>query len=90
MVQRNVTAKDSREAGGHPAMTPSPLCDRWTRYISPPGGLVCDPFMGSGTVGLAALKRGRRFVGIERDAGYFATAEKRIAECLASTPLLTG
>ncbi len=72
---------------GHGAGTPEPLCDWWTRYISPPDGVVCDPFMGSGTTGLAALKRGRSFVGIERDAGYFATAKMRIEQVEAAEPL---
>ncbi len=72
------------------ATTPLILMDRWTRYICPEGGAVCDPFMGSGTAGLAALKRGRSFVGIERDEGYFKIAERRIAEVQASQPLFTG
>lgn len=71
----------------HPGRTPLLLAEWWVRYISPEGGTVCDPFMGSGTTGLAALKRGRKFVGIERDAGYFATAERRIAAHRAATPL---
>jgi DNA modification methylase len=74
---------NSRSGGGvygHTAATPEPLCDWWVRYISPAGGVVCDPFVGSGTTGLAALKRGRKFVGIERDPAYFAIAVKRIAE----------
>ena len=41
-------------------------------------GVVLDPFMGSGTTGVAALLEGRRFVGIERDPGYFEIARKRI------------
>lgn len=75
---------------GHGAATPHELCDWWVRYIAPQSGLVCDPFMGSGTTGLAALKRGRRFVGIERDEDYFNVAHARIAEYRASTPLLEG
>jgi DNA modification methylase len=71
----------------HSAATPPPLMDWWVRYISPPGGVVCDPFVGSGTTGLAALQRGRKFVGIERDAAYFAIAERRIAEARGATPL---
>jgi DNA modification methylase len=75
---------------GHGAQTPLPVCDWWVRYISPEGGVVLDPFMGVGTTGLAALSRNRRFVGIERDPGYFATASRRIAELDASTPLFAG
>jgi hypothetical protein len=75
---------------GHGAGTPLNLCDWWTRYISPEGGLVCDPFMGSGTVGLAAINRNRSFVGIERDEGYFKIAEARIADHQSAMPLLSG
>jgi hypothetical protein len=76
----NTNSVSSSGAHGHGAGTPQPLADWWTRYISPPGGVVCDPFVGAGTMGLAALARGRSFIGIERDPTYFATAERRIAE----------
>jgi len=75
---------------GHGAPTPFDVCDWWVRYISPEGGTVCDPFAGSGTVGLAALKRGRKFIGIERDSGYFDIASARIAAHCDSMPLLAG
>jgi DNA modification methylase len=65
---------------GHGAGTPFGVADWWTRYICPPGGTVLDPFMGSGTMGLAALARRRKFVGIERMPEYFAIAERRLAE----------
>jgi site-specific DNA-methyltransferase (adenine-specific) len=70
-----------KQAGafGHPAGTPFALCDWWVRYISPIDGVVCDPFMGSGTVGVAAYARDRSFIGIERDPAYFATAQARLA-----------
>lgn len=68
----------------HSAGTPLKLADWWTRYICPPGGTVLDPFMGSGTMGLAALNNGCSFIGIEKMPGqeYFATAEERIKEAL--------
>ncbi|MFE0243280.1 DNA-methyltransferase [[Kitasatospora] papulosa] len=47
--------------------------------IAPEGGLVLDPFTGSGTTGVAALQEGRRFVGIEQSAAYTAAAEDRLA-----------
>ncbi len=72
---------------GHGAGTPLALAKWWTRYICPPGGTVLDPFMGSGTMGLAALEYGCNFVGIERDAGYFAIAERRIEDA-AAQPML--
>ena len=43
-----------------------------------PQGTICDPFMGSGTTGIACLRTGRNFVGIEKDPAYFATAVARL------------
>jgi DNA modification methylase len=76
-------------AHGHGAGTPFALCSWWTRYLCPPGGRVLDPFMGSGTVGLAALEHGAEFIGIERVPEYVTIARKRIAdaEARAATPL---
>jgi len=48
--------------------------------ITNPDDFVLDPFMGSGTTGVACVQTGRRFIGIEIDPGYFAIAEKRIRE----------
>jgi site-specific DNA-methyltransferase (adenine-specific) len=48
------------------------------RLVTPPGGVVLDPFMGSGSTGKAALLEGFRFIGIERDAGYAEIARARI------------
>lgn len=53
---------------------------RWlTRLVCPPGGLVLDPFTGSGTTGIACVLEGFRFVGVERDPDYVAIARARIA-----------
>ena len=46
---------------------------------SKPGDLVLDPFMGSGTTGVACALLGRRFIGVERDAEYVQIAKRRIA-----------
>jgi len=48
--------------------------------IIPEAGDICDPFMGSGTTGVAAVQMGRKFIGIERDAGYFDIACRRIEQ----------
>lgn len=50
------------------------------RLITPPGGLVLDPFMGSGTTGIAASREGFSFIGIEQDAHYCEIAERRICD----------
>jgi len=49
------------------------------RLITPPGGVVLDPFMGSGTTGIAALRLGFEFIGIELDKDYAELATARIA-----------
>jgi len=69
-------------AHGHGGSTPFALADWWTRYICPPGGTVADWFMGSGTMGIAAVQNGCNFVGIEKwdKPGYFPTAQGRIAK----------
>jgi len=53
---------------------------RWSILQLPDAKTICDPFMGSGTTGVAALQLGRRFIGIELDPGYFDIACKRIEE----------
>lgn len=63
---------------GHPTCKPLELMEKIVRNVA--GETICDPFMGSGTTGVAAVKAGRRFVGIERNPVHFETACKRIAE----------
>ena len=48
------------------------------RLVTPPGGIVLDPFMGSGSTGKAALREGFRFIGIEKSPEYMAIAEARV------------
>lgn len=62
----------------HMTGKPTLLMEKLVR-CAPRGGLVVDPFMGSGTTGIAALRHGRRFVGVERVREHFATAAERIA-----------
>jgi site-specific DNA-methyltransferase (adenine-specific) len=66
--------------GHHPTQKPVALMEDLIRTYTNPGDTVLDPTMGSGSTGVACVNTGRRFIGIERDAGYFATAERRIAE----------
>ena len=64
--------------GEHPTQKPEPLLARWMVDFTDPGETVFDPFMGSGTSGVAAVKRGRGFIGIEQDPQHFDTACRRI------------
>ena len=72
--------KDSEQDEGrvHPTQKPIDLLRRIVRHYTAPGATVLDPFMGSGTTGVACRMEGRRFVGIELDPGYFAIAKRRI------------
>jgi DNA modification methylase len=64
---------------GHPTEKPVALMEYYIRNSTDPGALVLDPFMGSGTTGVACVRSGRRFIGIESNPDFFATAQQRIA-----------
>ena len=63
----------------HPTVKPVELMRWLVKLVTPPGGTVLDPFMGSGTTGMACQYEQRQFIGIEREAGYVQIAERRIA-----------
>lgn len=62
----------------HPTQKPEKLIAKLVLASCPPGGVVLDPFLGSGTTSVVAKKLGRRYVGVERNAEYCAWAEKRL------------
>jgi DNA modification methylase len=62
----------------HPTVKPTDLMQYLCRLVTPPGGTVLDPFMGSGSTGKAAQMEGFGFIGCERDPDYFAIAKARI------------
>ena len=64
--------------GGHFAAYPPKLAERCILAGCPRGGIVLDPFFGSGTTGLAAVKNDRRYIGIELNAEYCELAKERI------------
>lgn len=74
------------ETVAHPAQKPTKLLVMLLRAFKPTA--VLDPFMGSGTTGVACIRTGRRFIGIEREPKYFRIAVKRIEAELARHPLL--
>ncbi len=71
----------------HPTCKPVNLFCYLAEMFCQPNGLVLDPFMGSGTTGIAALKMGKRFVGIEKEEEYFKIAEARIKPFKEQTKL---
>ena len=76
-------AKASRAERGegnvHPTVKPLALMRYLVRLVTRKGGIVLDPFMGSGTTGVAAIQEGMNFIGIEREAEYCEIARARIA-----------
>lgn len=71
----------------HPTIKPVSLLRWLVALVTPPGGLVLDPFAGSGTTGQAAIATGRRAILIEREAEYVADIKRRIAYCTGGGPL---
>ena len=71
--------KDKKEFG-HPTIKPLELVQRHILHCSNEGDIILDPFMGSGTTGVACLNTGRNFIGMEIDDNYFESAEKRIRD----------
>ena len=72
-------SKADRDADNkHPTVKPTALMRYLCRLVTPPGGVVLDPFTGSGSTGKAAILEGFRFIGIEREAEYVEIAKARI------------
>ncbi len=74
-----------RRRNTHPTVKPTDLMRYLCRLVTPPNGIVLDPFMGSGSTGRAALLEGFRFIGIEREAEYLEIARARVQ---SATPAL--
>lgn len=90
---RNETAyqrNDSEARNFHPTVKPTDLMRYLCRMVTPPGGIVLDPFTGSGSTGRGAILEGFRFIGCEMDAEYIKIAKARIlAAEKAYQPCLT-
>jgi DNA modification methylase len=74
---------EGRRKNNHPTVKPTDLMRYLCRLVTPPGGTVLDPFMGSGSTGKAAVLEGFNFIGIEREAEYVEIAKARIAAAQA-------
>ena len=83
IICRRIGENNGARGREHPTQKPIALmqwCIEQTRV--PEGGLILDPFMGSGPTALAAIRLGRRFIGIEIEPKYFAIACRRIKEAI--------
>ena len=70
--------REKGEGNTHPTVKPIALMEYLVKLVSPKGAKVMDPFMGSGSTGIAALNLGRNFIGIEKEPEYFNIAKGRI------------
>ncbi|MFO0453638.1 MAG: DNA-methyltransferase [Pseudomonadota bacterium] len=80
--------KPVAQRNNHPTVKPTDLMRYLCRLVTPPGGVVLDPFMGSGSTGKAAMLESFGFIGIEREAEYVEIAKARIARAQAQGTLL--
>jgi DNA modification methylase len=74
----------------HPTEKPVPLMQALVEVQTPIGGMVLDPFMGSGSTGVASVGSGRRFIGVEHDVKHFDTACRRIEAALRSPSMFVA
>jgi len=72
----------SKNQNHHPTVKPQKLMRYLARMITPPGGTILDPFMGSGSTGVAALSEGFKFIGIEKEEDYFKIAQARLGRAI--------
>ena len=68
----------SKVKNNHPTVKPLELMRYLVRLVTPPEGVVLDPFMGSGTTGIASLEQGFKFLGIEKEEDYIKLSEERL------------
>lgn len=76
----------TKELYGHPTIKPENVMAKILRNV--PGETVCDPFMGTGSTGVAAIRAGKRFTGIEHDPRWFDAAVERITAAVEAIPAL--
>jgi site-specific DNA-methyltransferase (adenine-specific) len=78
MMRSVIYVRSEHGRAEHPTQKPEGIIDPLMKYSCPPGGVVFDPFMGSGAVGVVAKKNGMRFIGAEISPDYFEVAKRRI------------
>lgn len=81
---------NNESRGDHPTQKPIGVMTWAINHIPAPCGTILDPFMGSGTTGVAAMGLGRQFIGIEREQKYFDIACKRIEQAQRQVSMFDG
>lgn len=79
-VETAVTPSGEKKYGKHPTQKPESLMEHFVNVLSNENDVILDPFMGSGSVGVAAVRKDRKFIGIELEEKYFNIASSRIEE----------
>jgi site-specific DNA-methyltransferase (adenine-specific) len=79
MLTGSGNERTTQRRNTHSTVKPTDLMRYLCRLITPPNGIVLDPFTGSGSTGKAAMAEGFRFIGIEREAEYIEIARARIS-----------
>jgi site-specific DNA-methyltransferase (adenine-specific)/modification methylase len=82
----NGMIRQGNEERYHPTQKPLEVM-KWVIELCPKADTILDPFMGSGTTGVAAIQLGRKFIGIEREPKYFGIAVKRLEQAVAQGQL---
>ena len=79
-IETGVAANGERKFGKHPTQKPVQLMEFFVKVLTNDGETVLDPFMGSGSAGVAAKRNNRNFIGVEINEDYFQIATRRIQE----------
>lgn len=86
-IETSVISVGEKKHGRHPTQKPLALMEHFIKILANEGDVVLDPFMGSGSTGLASVQNGRKFHGIELDKNYFNLAKNRLSESVRMSKL---
>ena len=90
MFRLSSSQGDKGENNAHPTVKPLELMQWCLSLLPPPQTLIFDPYMGSGTTGVACVKMGKKFIGVERSPEYFEIACRRIREAYAQPDMFVA
>ncbi len=79
-IETSTISVSERKLGKHPTQKPIALMEHFVQILSNPGDVILDPFMGSGSTGVASLMENRKFIGVELNPEYFNLANSRLCQ----------